>query len=74
MEKMNVKDDFFQTRIPHFWPISLLLAASMALKMTGPKIYLFSFSLKNVIETLVNSVISATLVEISFFVPIIVKL
>jgi hypothetical protein len=45
----------------------------MALKITGPKIYLFSFSLVIVVEALGNSIISVTLVEISFIVPIIVK-
>ena len=42
--------------------------------MTAKKNYLFSFSLKNVVETLGDSIISVTSVEISFVKPIFVEL
>ena len=46
----------------------------MASKMTEANIYLYSFSLDNVVETLRDSIISLISVAISIFMPIIVEL
>ena len=49
-----------QRQIFNSKPINFLWAASMTLKMSTPKIYLFSFSLKTIVETWVSYQILVT--------------
>ena len=48
-------------KIPSFWPMGNLQAASMTSKITVPKMYLPIFNFEDVVETLVDTLKNKTL-------------
>ena len=48
-------------KIPSFWPMGNLQAASMTSKITVPKIHLPIFNFEDVVETLVDTLKNKTL-------------
>ena len=61
-KKLHIKRE--QAQIPNFRPIHLLWAASITLKMSAPKMYLFIFNLENLLDLI--PFIPDTLVAITF--------